>query len=200
VTDHRSAPARPRPLITEVIDKAGPVLFVDDWIGSLSSRDLALLERQGPQRGAEPNEQVIEPCPSPHRVDLDRALGRFHRAGAQRSRVLEWLYQGKIIIDSRGTLAIDDSKLAAALAAVPASGLQQVAQAAETARGRGRPPDLMLSIAAKMKVMLDSGSVTKSELLAMKQEQMVDQFGGARKTCVDARELAVAEHDAISNN
>ncbi len=189
MTGQRKAPAPPP--TTEAIDKAGPVLFGDDWLGTLSKREHALLEQHGPHRGAGPNEQLIAPCPPHSRNDLDRALGRYHRAGAQRSTVLDWLFQNQVIFDNHGELCINGATLAAALAAVPAGGLMQQAPD-ETARARGRPLDLRKELAAKMKALLDSGSVTKSEMKRWKPDWMAKHFGHARKTCVDARKLALA--------
>jgi hypothetical protein len=183
--------------VTDAIDHAGRVLFGDDWIGSLKPRDLAILQQHGPRRGAGANAQIIDPCSGPEslRRDLDRAIGRHQRSGAQRSTVLEWFYQNRIAFDS-AVAHVDAKGLALALAAFHAAPPQSVI----AVRKRGRPDDKKQAVVAAMMATLDSGIVTKSELQAMKPDHMRAKFGASRKTCTEARELALKGHAAISGN
>jgi hypothetical protein len=136
VTDHRTAPApRPRPLITEVIYKAGPALFGDDWIGDLTQKEIALIKAHGPQRG-KGADGSIETCPQKYRRALDRALGRELRSKAQCGTVFDWLQEhGFVTSTSRSCDAVALSR------ALERRRVMQTATAAGKGRGQGRRAD-----------------------------------------------------------
>lgn len=165
--------------ISEAIDKAGQVLFGDDWINRLDRTDVKLLERHGPKPPGH-SLQSIKRCPPHLSRRLDRVIGRDVRLGIQRATVLDWLFSARVM-SSRNNC--DPAKLEQVLT--------HIRKGSE--RRRRRPPVDRIAVAQKMLAEIRTGAVTIEDLDKMKQQALKDEYGKARKTCVEARKIALAE-------
>lgn len=178
------AAARKNPT-TAAIDKAGSVLFGDDWIGELTQREIGLLEAYGPLL-AKVADGSIAPCPQKHRRALDRAIGRQHRANAQRGTVFDWLQEHGLVTPT--SLSCDAGALSRALAR---HGVLQAATSAGKGRGRGRRDDKTRAAVDKIESTLGR-QLAYSVFREMTDEEVCVMFDVGRAVARSAREQIVS--------
>jgi hypothetical protein len=77
--------------------RAGQRLYGRDWIGKLDDADFELVREYGPRRavyrvdGQMLYREIVPRCKSSLASKVDQAIGRFHRADLQATRVYFWL-------------------------------------------------------------------------------------------------------------
>jgi hypothetical protein len=172
---------------TEAIERTGPVLFGDDWIGKLTQNEIALVRTHGPRRGRGADGSIA-PCPPKHRPALDRALGRELRANAQRGTVVDWLHDhGFIRVTS---LVCDAVALSRALGRLRSA---KGGAANGKGPGPGRPADKTLAAVAKMLAVLKDKRLAFSVFRDMSDKEICEVFDIGRAVARSARKLVVSE-------
>jgi hypothetical protein len=187
------------PLISDIeaINIVGRAIFAKGWIGELrerdgkivraglSSEDLDLIERRGPQPGKRGG-VWIEPCPKAIETQLDQALGRRERANAQRGTAAEWLIDHRIDAQ-RGRdrnrdaiIGYDRDAIIAALKADPP-------KAADAAARPGAPAKFTI-IGALMLGDVAEGTRTEAQIKNASGKNLRKWYGADPVTCRKAYE------------
>jgi hypothetical protein len=169
--------------LSEAIDRAGPVLFGGDWIGSLTEADVAILKKYGPLPHGQARQSIAR-CPEKWSRRLDRVLGRDVRMVIQRATVLDWIFAAKV---GRGGL------LTFELRCDPVLLDRLVARARGGRIGRGAPPLAQLRVIRAMLADLHSGATTPERLRREKELALSKLYGASRSACKKARLAALSE-------
>ena len=181
-------------------------MFGDDWIGSLSANDIALIKEHGP-RGPERLGPVAR-CPSVKtRNALDKALGRELRLRAQRASVFDLIrsslsFIGRHSLDPLGKEFCDVAELDKMLAQERAAQMSAPANDSKNGSGRGpgAPPIKTAAAAAAMIAEIERGRMTLEQLLTMTEKAVEERFNVKRAVAISARKKAVANCRAAARN
>jgi hypothetical protein len=157
----------------------GKALYVDDYIGEISKKELQLLSGpHGPQRKTLRNGRVISiiaRCPPSLRKKLDAAIGRDLRSFVQYATAIDVLHDNGFRNESK---VYDRRQFTQFLKSIH----HQEQEASP--RPVGKPPELIESVMRKMTSDILGGRFDES----MKGKELADKYGVSRGTAVKARQ------------
>ena len=163
---------------------AGKALFGDDWIGQLPPSDLKLMESEfGVKRKSLPNGRtinIIVPCPTNRRGQLDLAIGRGERAYVQLSTAID-------VMHDAGFSDLSETYDLEAFSQF----LEKFCAPASKGRSVGKPRDKIEGVMRRMESDMRGGL----DLNALKGKELAVKYRVSRNTAVAARREVLEKQD-----
>lgn len=168
--------------ITEAIDLAGAILAGVDWIGRLTSEEIDILK-----------DAAASQSPPSKAAKLERAKTREAKMNQQRRTALGWIFENRILTLGRGF----ECDYGALIRALAVERTKRAGHSDGLDSKRGRPKDLRKRVIVAMLVDLLEEKLTADFLRAAKQDYLARRYSAARKTCVEAKKVALAEWEVL---